>query len=64
MFLQRSSRAVRRQWHLYKGLNQALVGGAYGQQQQHQSWAKGFHSTRRVQVVKPVLLADIGEGRS
>ncbi|KAK8140435.1 hypothetical protein PG984_000501 [Apiospora sp. TS-2023a] len=62
MFLQRSSRAVRRQWHLYKGLNQAVVGsGAYGQQQ-HQSWAKGFHSTRRMQVVKPVLLADIGEG--
>ncbi|KAK6865629.1 hypothetical protein PG995_002157 [Apiospora arundinis] len=60
MFLQRSSRAVRRQWHLYKGLNQAVVCGAYASQQQ--SWAKGFHSTKRMQVVKPVLLADIGEG--
>jgi len=24
--------------------------------------ARDFHSTRRMQVVKPVLLADIGEG--
>ncbi|KAK8042020.1 Lipoamide acyltransferase component of branched-chain alpha-keto acid dehydrogenase complex [Apiospora rasikravindrae] len=62
MFLQRSSRAIRRQWHVYKGLNQAVVCGAYGQRQQHLSWAKAFHSTRRMQVVKPVLLADIGEG--
>ncbi|KAK7952473.1 2-oxoacid dehydrogenase acyltransferase [Apiospora aurea] len=62
MFLPRSSRAIRRQWHLYKALNQAVVGGAYGQRQQHLSWAKGFHSATRLQVVKPVLLADIGEG--
>ncbi|KAK8126129.1 Lipoamide acyltransferase component of branched-chain alpha-keto acid dehydrogenase complex [Apiospora kogelbergensis] len=58
MFLQQSSRAVRRQWHLYKRLNQAVVCGAYGQHQH--PWAKCFHSTRQMRVVKPVLLADIG----
>lgn len=59
MFLQRGSRALRHQWRLYKGVNrfvEAGVCGAYAA-----SW-RGFHGTRRLQVVKPVLLADIGEG--
>ncbi|CAJ2501789.1 Uu.00g046420.m01.CDS01 [Anthostomella pinea] len=58
MFLQRGTRAVRRQWRLYQGLSRIAdpqVRGAYG-------IPRGFHSTRCVQVVKPVLLADIGEG--
>ncbi|ORY66362.1 2-oxoacid dehydrogenases acyltransferase-domain-containing protein [Pseudomassariella vexata] len=60
MFLQRGSRAIRRQWHLYHTLNRFVeVGirrGAYA------TAARGFHSTTSLQVVKPVLLADIGEG--
>ncbi len=26
-------------------------------------WARDFHASRNLQVVKPVLLADIGEGK-
>ncbi|KAI0008035.1 2-oxoacid dehydrogenases acyltransferase-domain-containing protein [Xylariaceae sp. FL0662B] len=58
MFLQRSSRIIRRQWQLYQGLNRVAdsrVRGAYAA-------SRGFHSTTSMQVVKPVLLADIGEG--
>ncbi|KAK9769358.1 putative Dihydrolipoamide acetyltransferase component of pyruvate dehydrogenase complex [Seiridium cardinale] len=60
MFLQRSSRAVRSQWHVYQGLSrfldQGVRSGAYAVPRH------GFHSSQRMQVVKPVLLADIGEG--
>ncbi|KAI1082860.1 2-oxoacid dehydrogenases acyltransferase-domain-containing protein [Whalleya microplaca] len=58
MFLQRGSRVIRRQWQLYQGLNRitdSQVRGAYRA-------PRGFHSTRTMQVVKPVLLADVGEG--
>ncbi|KAL7629346.1 hypothetical protein AAE478_000866 [Parahypoxylon ruwenzoriense] len=55
MFLQRSSRIIRRQWQLYQGLNRIA-------QSQARTAPRGFHSTRDLRVVKPVLLADIGEG--
>ncbi|KAI0176279.1 2-oxoacid dehydrogenases acyltransferase-domain-containing protein [Hypoxylon sp. FL1284] len=55
MFL-RGSRAVRRQWRICQGLNRTV------ESQVRVSLARGFQSTRNLQVVKPVLLADIGEG--
>ncbi|KAI0594469.1 2-oxoacid dehydrogenases acyltransferase-domain-containing protein [Biscogniauxia sp. FL1348] len=59
MFLQRSSRVIRRQWRLYQGLSRTAADfrsrGAYAA-------PRNFHTTRTMQVVKPVLLADIGEG--
>ncbi|KAI1859477.1 hypothetical protein JX265_010480 [Neoarthrinium moseri] len=60
MFFQRGARAVRSQYRVYQGLSRFLDSGARG------AYAvpgrNGFHSTRSLQVVKPVLLADIGEG--
>ncbi|KAI1501759.1 2-oxoacid dehydrogenases acyltransferase-domain-containing protein [Biscogniauxia marginata] len=59
MFLQRSSRVVRRQWRFYQGLSRTAAvlqaRGAYAA-------PRNFHTTRNMQVVKPVILADIGEG--
>ncbi|KAF6841344.1 dihydrolipoamide branched chain transacylase e2 [Colletotrichum plurivorum] len=57
MFLQRGSRAVRTQWHAYKSvarLAAARSAGVYP--------SRRFHDTPHLRVVKPVLLADIGEG--
>ncbi|KAI1105221.1 2-oxoacid dehydrogenases acyltransferase-domain-containing protein [Jackrogersella minutella] len=56
MFLQRSSRALQRQWRLYRGLNRTA------ESQVRAALIRSFHLTRNLQVVKPVLLADIGEG--
>ncbi|TRX93881.1 hypothetical protein FHL15_005263 [Xylaria flabelliformis] len=59
MFLRRSSRALRRQWRTCQGMarvGDAQIRGAY------YVAARDFHSTRRMHAVKPVLLADIGEG--
>ncbi|KEZ44490.1 Uncharacterized protein SAPIO_CDS3503 [Scedosporium apiospermum] len=60
MFLQRGSRAIRavhRQWVVSGGnvTKAALAASAGGP-------SRWFHETRRQQTVKPVLLADIGEG--
>ena len=57
MFLRHSTRALRRQWSLHQGISRAASAAASGQYP-----ARGFHSTNNLQVVKPVLLADIGEG--
>lgn len=59
MFLRQSSRAVRSQWSRPQGLSRFLNHGS------HNSipvLRHGFHTSQRLQVVKPVLLADIGEG--
>ncbi|KAI1382179.1 2-oxoacid dehydrogenases acyltransferase-domain-containing protein [Hypoxylon crocopeplum] len=56
MFLRRSSHAIRRQWRVCQGLNRAT------DSQVRAALIQNFHSTRNLQVVKPVLLADIGEG--
>ncbi|KAI1096229.1 2-oxoacid dehydrogenases acyltransferase-domain-containing protein [Rostrohypoxylon terebratum] len=56
MFLQRCSRVFQRQWRLGRILNHTA------ESQVRAVLIRGFHSTRNLQVVKPVLLADIGEG--
>ncbi|KAI8965978.1 2-oxoacid dehydrogenases acyltransferase-domain-containing protein [Daldinia sp. FL1419] len=56
MFLQRSSRAIRHQWRLCRSLNRTP------ESQVRATLIRGFHASRNLQVVKPVLLADIGEG--
>ncbi|KAF3056341.1 Lipoamide acyltransferase component of branched-chain alpha-keto acid dehydrogenase complex, mitochondrial [Daldinia childiae] len=56
MFLHRSSRAIRHQWRLCRGLNRTP------ESQVRAALIRGFHASRNLQVVKPVLLADIGEG--
>ncbi|KAI0889969.1 2-oxoacid dehydrogenases acyltransferase-domain-containing protein [Annulohypoxylon maeteangense] len=56
MFLQRSSRVFQRQWRVCRSLNRTA------ECQVRAAMIRGFHSTRNLQVVKPVLLADIGEG--
>ncbi|KAK1636640.1 2-oxoacid dehydrogenase acyltransferase [Colletotrichum phormii] len=57
MFLQRGSRAVRTQWHVSKSMARLAAARAAGVYPSRQ-----FHDTRHLRVVKPVLLADIGEG--
>lgn len=58
MFLNRASRVIRRQWRSARSLNGLPA-----------SYIRNtniplalFHASRNLQVVKPVLLADIGEG--
>ncbi|TDZ26795.1 Lipoamide acyltransferase component of branched-chain alpha-keto acid dehydrogenase complex [Colletotrichum orbiculare MAFF 240422] len=57
MFLQRGSRVVRTQWHVSKSMARLAAARAAGVYPSRQ-----FHDTRHLRVVKPVLLADIGEG--
>lgn len=57
MFLQRGSLALRRQLRLYQGISRVAALAAPGRYP-----ARGFHSSSSLRVVKPVLLADIGEG--
>ncbi|KPM38931.1 Lipoamide acyltransferase [Neonectria ditissima] len=58
MFLQRGSRVLRKQWQTAKGMSQMAM----------TSWPsvigppRWFSESRRLLVMKPVLLADIGEG--
>lgn len=59
MFLQRGASAVRQQWRLYRRLKllspaAPILASAVR--------SRGFHTTASLKVVKPVLLADIGEG--
>ncbi|KAI1466852.1 2-oxoacid dehydrogenases acyltransferase-domain-containing protein [Daldinia caldariorum] len=56
MFLHRSSRAIRHQWRLCRSLHRTP------ESQVRAALIRGFHTSRNLQVVKPVLLADIGEG--
>ncbi|WYZ34910.1 hypothetical protein EsH8_I_001186 [Colletotrichum jinshuiense] len=58
MFLQRGSRAVRTQWHVSKSMARLAAAKAAGVHYP----SRQFHDTRHLRVVKPVLLADIGEG--
>ncbi|RYO94733.1 hypothetical protein DL764_007790 [Monosporascus ibericus] len=58
MFLNRASRIIGRQCRLNNSSLNHIVRSSI----RHAGTPKGFHSTRRLQVVKPVLLADIGEG--
>ncbi|KAI1404694.1 2-oxoacid dehydrogenases acyltransferase-domain-containing protein [Hypoxylon fuscum] len=56
MFLQRSSRVLQRQWRVCQGLHRTA------ESQVRATLIRGFQTTKNLQVVKPVLLADIGEG--
>ncbi|RYP51674.1 hypothetical protein DL768_003072 [Monosporascus sp. mg162] len=58
MFLNRASRIIGRQCRLSSSSLNHIVRSSI----RHAGAPKGFHSTRSLQVVKPVLLADIGEG--
>lgn len=61
MFLQQTSHALKRQGALAKGLKLVASSTAAKRRQNHPS-SRGFHATRSLKVVKPYLLADIGEG--
>ncbi|KAF5022950.1 hypothetical protein F66182_5016 [Fusarium sp. NRRL 66182] len=55
MFLQRGSRVLQKQWHVAKGMGNMAMGS-------RASTPRWFSESRRLMAVKPVLLADIGEG--
>ncbi|CAH0017176.1 unnamed protein product [Clonostachys rhizophaga] len=58
MFLQRGSRALRRQWQISKSFTKLSIEG-----NTRQSYpTRWFSESRRLWAIKPVLLADIGEG--
>ncbi|KAL2178540.1 2-oxoacid dehydrogenases acyltransferase-domain-containing protein [Thermothelomyces heterothallicus CBS 202.75] len=60
MFWSRSSRAVRQQWRLCRGVARRVAGTSLSPLSP--SMARAFHASRPLLAVKPVLLADIGEG--
>ncbi|KAM3559034.1 hypothetical protein MY1884_003696 [Beauveria asiatica] len=57
MFLQRGSRALRSQWGASKAVGRVAMGKT-----PQSGVPRWFSESRRLYVVKPVLLADIGEG--
>ncbi|KAL7945931.1 2-oxoacid dehydrogenases acyltransferase domain-containing protein [Trichoderma barbatum] len=56
MFLQRGSRVLRRQWGASKAMGKMALGSTTP------AAPRWFSESRRLYAVKPVLLADIGEG--
>ncbi|KAK7427711.1 hypothetical protein QQZ08_005817 [Neonectria magnoliae] len=58
MFLQRGSRVLRKQWQTAKGMGQM----AMTSRSAVIASPRWFSESRRLLVIKPVLLADIGEG--
>ncbi|KAJ1331515.1 2-oxoisovalerate dehydrogenase E2 component (dihydrolipoyl transacylase) [Microdochium nivale] len=59
MLLQRSSRALSRQWRTCKAVSRMTDPATHNASAY---MSRGFRSAARMQAVKPVLLADIGEG--
>ncbi|KAF7560714.1 hypothetical protein G7046_g3425 [Stylonectria norvegica] len=59
MFLQRGSKVLRKQWQVTKGIKQVAMGARSANMNPAPRW---FSESRRLCAVKPVLLADIGEG--
>ncbi|KAK1844948.1 dihydrolipoamide branched chain transacylase e2 [Colletotrichum chrysophilum] len=57
MFWQRGSHVVRTQWHVSKSMARLATARAAGVYP-----SRRFHDTAHLRVIKPVLLADIGEG--
>ncbi|KAK5990838.1 Branched-chain alpha-keto acid dehydrogenase complex component E2 [Cladobotryum mycophilum] len=57
MFLQRGSRVLRKQWGASRAMGKMAMGGATPG-----AIPRWFSESRRLCAVKPVLLADIGEG--
>lgn len=73
MFWSHSTRAVRQQWRVYRGLNRRLGAAPLSSLSRLPvsrsprsplcpAKSRAFHSSRPLLAVKPVLLADIGEG--
>ncbi|OLN88526.1 Lipoamide acyltransferase component of branched-chain alpha-keto acid dehydrogenase complex, mitochondrial [Colletotrichum chlorophyti] len=63
MFLQRGSRVVKTQWQVSRSMARLAAAKAAGGGVHHDSsTSRWFHGTRNLRVVKPVILADIGEG--
>ncbi|KAK1241509.1 hypothetical protein MKX08_001483 [Trichoderma sp. CBMAI-0020] len=60
MFLQRGSRVLRRQWGASKAMGKMAMGR--GNTAPTAASPRWFSESRRLYAVKPVLLADIGEG--
>ncbi|KAI5466393.1 2-oxoacid dehydrogenases acyltransferase-domain-containing protein [Mariannaea sp. PMI_226] len=58
MFLQRGSRVLRKQWLTAKGMGQMAIASRPGENPS----SRWFSESRRLMAVKPVFLADIGEG--
>ncbi|TQV96835.1 hypothetical protein V2A60_000528 [Cordyceps javanica] len=58
MFLQRGSRALRSQWGASKAVGRVVAMGKTSQS----GVPRWFSESRRLYAIKPVLLADIGEG--
>ncbi|KAH7270117.1 2-oxoacid dehydrogenases acyltransferase-domain-containing protein [Fusarium redolens] len=59
MFLQRGSRVLQKQWHVARGMGSMAMGSRAPMMASSQRW---FSESRRLMAVKPVVLADIGEG--
>ncbi|KAF4445409.1 2-oxoisovalerate dehydrogenase E2 component (dihydrolipoyl transacylase) [Fusarium austroafricanum] len=59
MFLQRGSRVLQKQWHVARGMGNMAMGSRTPMRASSLRW---FSESRRVMAVKPVVLADIGEG--
>ncbi|KAH6854458.1 2-oxoacid dehydrogenases acyltransferase-domain-containing protein [Chaetomium sp. MPI-CAGE-AT-0009] len=77
MFWSHSSRAARQQWRLYRGVTRRAISARAPpsllsptssispispRSSLPPSIARGFHASRPLLAIKPVLLADIGEG--
>ncbi|KAK3904719.1 Lipoamide acyltransferase [Staphylotrichum tortipilum] len=73
MFWSHSTRAVRQQWRVYRGLNRRIGAAPLSSVSRLPSsrsprsplsppTVRAFHASRPLLAVKPVLLADIGEG--
>lgn len=64
MLFQQSSRAARLQWQLHGRRLGQRVAASFPFLHAHHGPARAFHGSRSLMAVKPVLLADIGEGKS
>ncbi|KAL2131247.1 hypothetical protein VTI74DRAFT_5373 [Chaetomium olivicolor] len=61
MFWSHGSRALRQQWQLYRGVSRRAAGSSLSPLSPTLA-RRAFHGSRALLAVKPVLLADIGEG--
>ncbi|KAH6961249.1 2-oxoacid dehydrogenases acyltransferase-domain-containing protein [Fusarium avenaceum] len=59
MFLQRGSRVLQKQWHVARGMRNMAMGSRAPMMAASPRW---FSESRRLMAIKPVVLADIGEG--
>ncbi|KAM0354026.1 hypothetical protein HYE67_008991 [Fusarium culmorum] len=59
MFLQRGSRVLQKQWHVARAMGNMAMGPRAPLNASSPRW---FSESRRLMAVKPVVLADIGEG--